>query len=51
MREHLEIYSDIKGIRKDYVEEIVEMTLHEMDLFQYSDVRAGNLSGGNKRKL
>lgn len=51
MREHLEIYCAIKGIRSDYCEEIIEMSLIEMDLKQYSDVFAGKLSGGNKRKL
>lgn len=51
VREHMEIFSDIKGIRSDYKDEIIDMTLAEMDLTQYANVFAGKLSGGNKRKL
>jgi ABC-type multidrug transport system ATPase subunit len=47
----MEIFSDIKGIRSDYKDEIIDMTLAEMDLTQYANVFAGKLSGGNKRKL
>ncbi|CAG9334832.1 unnamed protein product [Blepharisma stoltei] len=50
-REHLRLYSDIKGIPKDRREELVEEMLDQMDLRQYADILAGTYSGGNKRKL
>ncbi|CAG9326092.1 unnamed protein product [Blepharisma stoltei] len=50
-REHLRLYSDIKGIPKDRKEALVEEMLDQMDLRQYADQQAGTYSGGNKRKL
>mmetsp|Transcript_16038 Transcript_16038/g.15969 ORF Transcript_16038/g.15969 Transcript_16038/m.15969 type:complete len:500 (+) Transcript_16038:1613-3112(+) len=50
-REHLRLYSDIKGIPKDRREALVEEMIDQMDLRQYADILAGTYSGGNKRKL
>ena len=48
---HLDFYAKIKGVRPDYLTELVDKTLKEMDLTSYAHVNAGTLSGGNKRKL
>lgn len=50
-REHLKLYADIKGIPREYTDDLVEKMLDEMDLRQYADLLAGTYSGGNKRKL
>ncbi|CAG9334839.1 unnamed protein product [Blepharisma stoltei] len=50
-REHLRLYSDIKGIPKDRIEALVEEMIDQMDLRPYADILAGTYSGGNKRKL
>ena len=51
VNQHLEFYAKIKGVRPDYFNELVDKTLKEMDLTDYTHVNAGTLSGGNKRKL
>ena len=51
VRQHLDFYANIKGVRRDYLTELVDKTLKEMDLTDYKHVNAGQLSGGNKRKL
>ena len=51
VKQHLEFYANIKGVRIDFLDELIEKTLKEMDLSSYSNVNAGTLSGGNKRKL
>jgi len=51
VREHLEFYASMKGVRGDLREELVEKQVKEMDLTAYAHVNAGTLSGGNKRKL
>lgn len=51
VREHLEFYAAVKGILRNFREQIVERQLDEMDLREYQNVRAEKLSGGNKRKL
>lgn len=52
VREHLELYGQIKGI-KDLIalKEEIENLLKEIDLFHKIDYQAGKLSGGQKRKL
>ena len=50
-KEHLELYSVIKGIPSNRKDEIVNDMLHHMDLVEYTNVQAQRLSGGNKRKL
>ena len=51
VKQHLDFYATIKGVRSDYRDELVQKQLKEMDLTGYSNVNAGTLSGGNKRKL
>ena len=50
-QEHLELYGRIKGIPKKLIKPFAKQKLEEMGLEQYTKVRAGQLSGGNKRKL
>jgi len=51
VREHLEIYAALKGIRAIYRERLIDKAIKDMDLESYTRIRANNLSGGNKRKL
>lgn len=51
VKEHLEIYAALKGIKAIYRERLIEKAIKEMDLESYIHIRANNLSGGNKRKL
>ena len=41
----------LKGIRKEDLERNVALVIEMMDLKGFKTVQAGNLSGGNKRKL
>jgi ATP-binding cassette subfamily A (ABC1) protein 3 len=47
----LEIYATLKGVRSDIRDKIVQKQIKDMDLEEYENKRANNLSGGNKRKL
>lgn len=49
--EHLQLYARIKGIPDNLVQTFVDKQIRDMGLEKYVKVRAGNLSGGNKRKL
>lgn len=49
--EHLQIYADLKGIDADKKAQLVDKAIMDMDLVNYRNIRANNLSGGNKRKL
>ena len=49
--EHLELYARIKGIPKNLISRFVDKQIKDMVLEKYVNVRATNLSGGNKRKL
>ncbi len=51
VRQHLDFYAEIKGVRPDYKAELVDKQIKEMDLNDFAHVNAGTLSGGNKRKL
>lgn len=51
VKEHLEIYADLKAIKPSIKRQLVDKAIREMDLSSYVDIRANNLSGGNKRKL
>lgn len=51
VREHLEIYAALKGIKVELVDRLIEKAIKDMDLESYTRIRANNLSGGNKRKL
>jgi len=50
-REHLHLFSVIKGIPEEFRDEYIENTIKEMNLDKYADIPAGTYSGGNKRKL
>lgn len=50
-RENLEFYSKIKGIPENLREPLIQKVIVEMQLDTYEHVEAGQLSGGNKRKL
>jgi ATP-binding cassette subfamily A (ABC1) protein 3 len=51
VREHLEIYAALKGIKAEYREDLINKAVTDMDLTDYTNIRANNLSGGNKRKM
>ena len=48
---HLDFYASIKGVRSDFKQELIHKQIKEMDLVNFTHVNAGELSGGNKRKL
>lgn len=45
------MFSDVKGIPYNRKEDLVNKKLNEMDLKRFENIQAGQLSGGNKRKL
>jgi ABC-2 type transport system ATP-binding protein len=49
--ENLEYEAGLRGITQDVFAERAEKYLKELNLFQFSDRLAGNLSGGMKQKL
>ena len=49
--EHLELYANLKGIKKEYHKEIINEMLNRMNLEKYRDIKSKEYSGGNKRKL
>jgi len=49
--ENLQYYAMLKGILSTKKDAIIENLLEIMDLNSYHDILAGQLSGGNKRKL
>eukprot|EP01022_Parablepharisma_sp_SALTPOND_P008914 TRINITY_DN1372_c0_g1_i1.p1 TRINITY_DN1372_c0_g1~~TRINITY_DN1372_c0_g1_i1.p1 ORF type:complete len:1416 (+),score=145.61 TRINITY_DN1372_c0_g1_i1:2023-6270(+) len=49
--ENLKYYAKLKGILRDKQNEVVETMVKMMDLEPYRNIQAGQLSGGNKRKL
>lgn len=49
--EHLQIYSALKGIKASLRQKLIDKQIVDMDLVDYVNIRANNLSGGNKRKL
>ena len=50
-REHLELYSAIKGIPENMREKLINDKLKQLNLKKFEHVQAGTYSGGNKRKL
>ena len=50
-RENLEFYTKVKGIPPDTGKQLIDKILVEMQLDRYANYLAGDLSGGNKRKL
>ena len=51
VEEHLWFYARIKGIPEHLHQSIVEKAITELNLSDHRDKQAGQLSGGNKRKL
>ena len=49
--ENLEFYGKIKGIKSEYLNQVVMAMIEEMSLGEFTKKIAGRLSGGNKRKL
>ncbi|CDW85063.1 abc transporter family protein [Stylonychia lemnae] len=49
--EHLDIFSDFKGVSSQTKKEEIQKMLLDCDVYQHKDKEARNLSGGNKRKL
>jgi ATP-binding cassette subfamily A (ABC1) protein 3 len=47
----LEIYATLKGIKREVRDQLIEKAIKEMDLTDFVNIAANNLSGGNKRKL
>jgi len=41
----------LKGVRTHLKDRLIEKAIADMDLDSYRDIRANNLSGGNKRKM
>uniref|UniRef100_A0A4W5PCT7 ATP-binding cassette sub-family A member 2 n=1 Tax=Hucho hucho TaxID=62062 RepID=A0A4W5PCT7_9TELE len=50
-REHLELYTRLRGIPWKDEERVVSWALEKLELSKYADKPAGTYSGGNKRKL
>jgi len=51
VREHLQLFGRIKGVPEKDLSRFVEAVIKEMDLTKFANKLAGQLSGGNKRKL
>jgi ATP-binding cassette subfamily A (ABC1) protein 3 len=49
--EHLEYFARIKGIEENLIPDVVRFYAQVLSLAPYLRVKAGVLSGGNKRKL
>ena len=49
--EHLEIYAALKAIKTEVRAPMIKKAIIDMDLTDYVNIHANNLSGGNKRKL
>ncbi|KAM9393672.1 ATP-binding cassette sub-family A member 2 [Pholidichthys leucotaenia] len=50
-REHLELYTRLRGIPWKDRERVVQWALEKLEMSKYADKPAGTYSGGNKRKL
>jgi ATP-binding cassette subfamily A (ABC1) protein 3 len=51
VRQHLNIYGRLKGLRPGELQENVESLMRATSLIPYADRLANKLSGGNQRKL
>jgi ABC-type multidrug transport system ATPase subunit len=49
-KEHLELYGRLKGLNSRELDAAVQQQIQDLDLSSYVYSRAGQLSGGNKRK-
>ncbi len=50
-RQHLTLFSKLRGLKGDSVKSVVETGLNKLGLSQYADRPVGTYSGGNRRKL
>eukprot|EP01080_Neovahlkampfia_damariscottae_P005091 gene5091-8690_t len=50
-KEHLKIFGEIKGIKKNEIEKRILNALNEVGLFEFKDQIVSEFSGGMKRKL
>ena len=51
VKENLEFYAKIKGVKSSYLQKVILAMIEEMSLGEFTNKIAGRLSGGNKRKL
>ena len=51
VKENLEFYAKIKGVKEERISDLVTALISEMRLQEFTNKIAGRLSGGNKRKL
>ena len=51
VKENLEFYARIKGVKIKYLDQLVNAMITEMSLEEYKNKISGKLSGGNRRKL
>ena len=51
VKENLEFFARIKGVKIKYLDQLVKAMISEMALDDYTNKIASNLSGGNRRKL
>ena len=49
--ENLEFYAKLKGVKREFLTQIINKVIYEMRLEEFIKKMAGRLSGGNKRKL
>ncbi|XP_073463276.1 ABC-type organic anion transporter ABCA8-like [Aquarana catesbeiana] len=51
LKENLEVFAQIKGVPRSNIKSEVEKVLCDLDIENIHDLRANNLSGGQRRKL
>lgn len=51
VRENLEFFARVKGVAGKIRSKLIDRTIEVMNLSEHANKEAGNLSGGNKRKL
>ena len=49
--EHLDIFCEFKGVDRKIKDQEIKKMLIDVDVYNFKDTLAGNLSGGSKRKL
>ena len=49
--ENLEFYAKLKGVKRGFIQRLVNAVIYEMRLEEFINKMSGRLSGGNKRKL
>jgi ATP-binding cassette subfamily A (ABC1) protein 3 len=51
IEEHIRYVARLKGVKEEKISELAKYYYEILNLTPYIKVKAGNLSGGNKRKL